>query len=527
MHILMVAAENGALPQAKVGGIGDVIRDVPRALARAGHKVSVLTPGYQSLSQLPDSRMLLTLTVRFGNVLETLSLYRIHMSDDEPGVQHYVLENPLFAACGVGAIYCHDAHEPFATDASKFALFCTAACHAVVTGAISAVDRLHLHDWHAALVLLLRQYDPAYRVLKRIPAVYTIHNLSLQGVRPFAGNWSSPTAWFPQLHYDRTMVADPRHGDCINLMRTGINLADQVHVVSPRYAAEILLPSHPELGLVRGEGLEPDLIRLSGSGRLHGILNGCDYDDDARLPRKPSRTQLLDAAKAALMQWVGNRITIPAAWFYAEQRLHEMRMLKQREAMVVASVGRLTPQKVRLLQVQLGPGRYVIDDLLKQLGDGCMLMLGSGEAACEQFMVEAMRRHRNLLFLCGYNEKLGDLLYHYCNAFLMPSSFEPCGISQLLALRAGKPVLVHAVGGLADTVHHGVNGFSFSGQDEQEQARNLVTAFGDMLNLHATRLPEWRKLSRNAAATRYTWDRTIEYYLQSLYAVETPGEVNA
>ena len=105
MHILMVAAENGALPQAKVGGIGDVIRDVPRALARAGHKVSVLTPGYQSLSQLPDSRMLLTLTVRFGNVLETLSLYRIHMSDDEPGVQHYVLENPLFAACGVGAIY--------------------------------------------------------------------------------------------------------------------------------------------------------------------------------------------------------------------------------------------------------------------------------------------------------------------------------------------------------------------------------------------------------------------------------------
>jgi len=97
----------------------------------------------------------------------------------------------------------------------------------------------------------------------------------------------------------------------------------------------------------------------------------------------------------------------------------------------------------------------------------------------------------------------------------------------LLALRAGKPVLVHAVGGLADTVHHGVNGFSFSGQDEQEQARNLVMAFGDMLNLHATRLPEWRKLSRNAAATRYTWDRTIEYYLQSLYAVETPGEVNA
>lgn len=522
MHVLMVAAENGALPQAKVGGIGDVIRDVPRALARAGHTVSVLTPGYQSLSQLPDSHLLLTLTVRFANALETLSLYRIHRPDDVSGVCHYVLEHPLFAACGVGAIYCHDAHEPFATDASKFALFCTAVCQAVITGALGDVDRLHLHDWHAALVLLLRRFDPGLRALQQIPAVFTIHNLSLQGIRPFSGSWSSPATWFPQLRYDSAEVIDPRYRDCINLMRTGINLADHVHVVSPRYAAEILLPSHPELGLIRGEGLEQDLVRLSSRGHLHGILNGCDYDESLRPHRRPSRTQLLEAAHAAIMQWVGNRAQIPAAWFHAERRIQQMKLAKQRESIVVASIGRLTPQKVRLLQVPLSPGHHVLDELLQQLGDGCLIMLGSGEAACEQFMVDAMRRHENLLFLCGYAEKLGDLLYHYCDAFLMPSSFEPCGISQLLALRAGKPVLVHAVGGLADTVQHGVNGFSFSGQDEQEQANNLVKTFGDMLQLHATRLPEWRKLARNAAATRYTWDSTVQHYLQSLYG-ETPA----
>ena len=146
MHVVMVAAENGALPQAKVGGIGDVIRDVPRALARAGHRVTVLTPGYQSLSQLPDSRLLLTLTVRFGGALETLSLHSVHRPDDPKQVQHLVLEHPLFAACGVGAIYCHDAFEPFATDACKFALFSLAVCHAVSTGALGEVDVLHLHD---------------------------------------------------------------------------------------------------------------------------------------------------------------------------------------------------------------------------------------------------------------------------------------------------------------------------------------------------------------------------------------------
>lgn len=519
MHILMVAAENGALPAAKVGGIGDVIRDVPRALARAGHEITVLTPGYQSLSQLPDSQLLLTMTVRFGGALETLALYQITPAEPVPGVQHLVLEHPLFAACGIGAIYCHDAYEPFATDANKFALFCVAASHALVTGAISKVGVVHLHDWHAALMLLLRRFDPACRFLQQLRFVYTIHNLSLQGVRPFANNWSSPASWLPQLHYQQANVADPRYPDCINLMRVGINLADQVHVVSPRYAAEILLPSHPELGLIRGEGLEADLNEVNNAGHLHGILNGCEYETDTRAMRRPSRLQLLDQAKAALVTWVGTRVQIPAAWFHAEQRLQAWRLTRDREPFVVASVGRLTPQKVRLLQIKLASGNYVIDEILRCLGAGCLIMLGSGDSTCEQFMQEAMLRHANFLFLCGYSEKLGTLLYHYCDAFLMPSSYEPCGISQLLALRAGKPVLAHAVGGLADTVHHGVNGFIFNGQDEQEQARKLVTAFADMVHVHHSRLPEWRKLCRAAAASRFGWDQTVAAYLQQLYGV--------
>ncbi len=521
MHILMVAAENGALPAAKVGGIGDVIRDAPRALVQAGQQVTVLTPGYQSLSQLPGSQFLLTITVRFASALETLALYQVTPADNGGGVRHLALEHPLFAACGVGAIYCHDLHEPFATDAAKFALFSTAVCHVVATQAIPQVDVVHLHDWHTALVLLLRKFDESYRALQAIPMVYTIHNLSLQGVRPFDDNWSSPSQWFPRLRYDRSRVVDPRHPDCINLMRTGINLADQVHVVSPRYAAEILLPSHPESGLIRGEGLEADLIELHEQGRLHGILNGCEYDSEGKTVRKPTRKQVLRQAQRTLLDWVGVRTRIPAAWFHAGQRVEAWAQMKVAPNFVLASVGRLTLQKVRLLQIKLGSGRYVLDHVLEQLHEGCLLMLGSGDAACEQFMTEAMLRHPNFLFMCGYDEKLGTTLYNYCDAFLMPSSFEPCGISQLLALRAGKPVLVHAVGGLADTVEQGFNGFSFTGKDEQEQAINLVNSVAEMLQVHHGRLPQWRQLCRNAAATRFGWDQTVTDYLHQLYGVSS------
>src|SRR5688572_2704237 len=156
MHILMVAAENGALAGAKVGGIGDVVRDVPFALARRGHTVTVITPGYQALSRLPGATYQRDLEVSFAGAGEILSMHVVAHDDCPPQVQYLVLEHPLFAACGTGRIYCHDDHEPFATDASKFALFCKAVCVALATGAIARTDVIHLHDWHAALVLLLR-----------------------------------------------------------------------------------------------------------------------------------------------------------------------------------------------------------------------------------------------------------------------------------------------------------------------------------------------------------------------------------
>jgi starch synthase len=517
MHIVMIAAENGVLKGAKVGGIADVIRDVPRALALRGHRVTVLTPGYQALSKLPNARFQHSLTVEFCGALETLELFQIDTPEEPPEVRHYVLEHPLFGACGAGHVYCHDMYEPFATDASKFALFCHAACCALVTDAFGKADVLHLHDWHAALMLLLRESHSAYHPLHRIPAVFTIHNLSLQGVRPFANNWSSPAHWFPGLKYAKGPLTDPAHHDCINLMRTGINLADKVHVVSPTYAREILLPSHPQQGLTRGEGLEQDLRRIEKAGKLFGIINGCDYTGVKAVGKKPEKKKLIAAANAALEHWVHGCDMIKAAHFHAQQRLLSWAQSKHRDSCVVGSVGRLTLQKVSLLRIETTPGLYAIDAMLQKLDKGFMIMLGSGDAVCERFMCEVMQRHENFLFLCGYSEELGDLLYRFCDLFLMPSSFEPCGISQMLAMRAGTPPLVHKVGGLADTVHHLQNGFTFEGGNREEQAADMLRVFQDVLALRAEKLPVWQGICGNAAAERFSWDVTVKEYEARLY----------
>ncbi|MCB1666095.1 MAG: glycogen synthase [Pseudomonadales bacterium] len=522
MHIAMIAAENGALLGGKVGGIGDVIRDVPMALARHGHDVSVIMPGYQSLARRNPSSLLGSVQVPFCGVTETVAIFRVE--DKAPrrrkagGVTHYVLEHPGFAACGEGSIYCNDHFGPFATDAHKFALFCVAVCQALVENRFEAVDVLHLHDWHAALVAILRRYMPAYKAMRAVPVVYSIHNLSLQGVRPLSGHSSSLHHWFPELVPDLTLIQDPNHWDCVNLMRAGINLSDRVHAVSPSYAREILIPTDHAHGFIGGEGLEADLNRVHDAGRLIGILNGCDYEK-APAPHR-SRAQLLDLIESSLMDWVGDRHYVPAAHFYAQLRLARWRRRRKPVSTTLTSVGRVTGQKARLFMENVSDGHggdcNALERMLQELGDGTFIMIGSGDEHYEHFFTSAMARHDNFLFLRGFSEELADAIYAAGELFLMPSSFEPCGISQMLAMRAGTPCVVHHVGGLKDTVQDGVNGFAFAGDTPREQAENMLSTVRTACATTA-KPAVWQSLKRNASNVRFTWEEAVSRYVQELY----------
>lgn len=545
MHIVMVAAENGALFGGKVGGIGDVIRDVPLALAQAGHRCTVLTPGYLSLSQHNPSTLAGTVSTRFCGQQEVLELFSLQPRENlsspasggrkgsgrNPGkslVSHYVLEHPLFAACGVGSIYCDDHHGPFSTDAHKFALFCAAACQLLSEGGLGEVDVIHLHDWHAAMLAILSR-SPAHQALSRVPLVFSIHNLSLQGVRPLSGHESSLHHWFPELVPDLDLIQDPRYRDCVNLMRAGINLSSRVHAVSPSYAREILMPTDQAHGFIGGEGLESDLRRVADQGRLVGILNGCDYSQPKI--EASSKEQLLDLIELSLLTWVAGRQTIPAAHFHAQRRVAQWRC-RSSLGTLLTSVGRIAPQKSRLfvesvncLQQPAGETGTLglssaqcsaLERLLDELQDGVLIMVGNGDEALESFFTSIMVERENFLFLCGFSEELAAAIYATGDLFLMPSSYEPCGISQMLAMRAGTPCVVHHVGGLRDTVVHGKNGFAFSGDTSREQAEHMLVTVQQALELK-TQANTWKRIQRGALDSRFSWTTAVADYIEQLY----------
>lgn len=507
---MLVAAETDLLPGGKVGGVADVLRGLPVALADRGCEPIVLTPAYGIFNKLPEARRQSEVAVEFGGLRHVAEVWRIDGPD--PRILHLAIEHPLLSPAGPGRIYCNDPPgRPFATDSTKFAFFSAATATLVRDGDV-APDVVHLHDWHAAIYLLLRSFAPGFARLRDIRTVYTIHNLALQGIRPLANDESSLAAWFPRHEFPLEKLVDPRYADCINPMAAAIRLTDFVNTVSPTYALEILLPSNPEHGFIAGEGLESDLRDAQSQGRLIGILNGCDYPRQSR--RRPGWQRLLGAIKEQIDAW-----RTPANDAIQTMSANSLAKLgKRRPASILVSIGRLTPQKTALFLEHTSDGRTALEAILDSLGkNGVLIMIGSGDLAMERRIADIASTHRNFLFLYGYSGELANLLYKAGDLFLMPSSFEPCGISQMLAMRAGQPCVVHGVGGLRDTVEDGVTGFVFEGDTPTMQADAFVAATERALSLKAGDPEKWSRLRKLAAAKRFSWDSAAESYEKNVY----------
>ncbi len=511
-RIILAAAENGALPGGKAGGVGDVMRDLPVALAGIGWQPTVMTPSYDKLHRLPGASPIVEVDVAFAGDTKRTSIFRVPGPD--PRVEHIAVEHPLMSPQGAGLIYCHDESDrPFATDASKFAFF-SAAVAAYLCHIDEPPDVLHLHDWHVALVLALRQFGSLSSGLRSIQTVFTIHNLALQGIRPFADDESSLATWFPDLDYQEELLIDPRYADCINPMATAIRLADMLNTVSPSYAHEILQPNDTARGFSGGEGLENDLHDAFEQNRLAGILNGCEYPKRDR--RRPGWRRLLDTSSAELAIWRKTSPTKSSIYAAAASRISDFPT--RRPENVLVSIGRMSAQKVSLFLQETSAGPSALQKILDDLGNrGVFVMLGSGEKKLEQQIAEIAVHHQNFLLLCGYSDALAELLYKAGDLFLMPSSFEPCGISQMLAMRDGQPCVVHAVGGLKDTVRDGETGFVFSGKTPAEQADNFAAAVRRALHTRNNDADRWMRMRAKAAAERFSWAEAADQYEKILY----------
>jgi starch synthase len=246
-------------------------------------------------------------------------------------------------------------------------------------------------------------------------------------------------------------------------------------------------------------------------------LNGCEYPPQAPA-RRPGFFDLLDLFRSRTIRWSGAGEPLAASQFIAYARLTELGRRSTAPETLLTAVSRVGEQKLLLLREPGTGGKSGLTAVLEALGpEGCFVLLGTGDRDYEQFLASSSARHANFVFLNGYSDACARALYAVGDLFLMPSSFEPCGLGQMLAMRDGQPCLVHAVGGLKDTVRHHNNGFVFQGQTLEAQVDQLVATLQNALKIKHEKRDRWRKICANAAATRYRWSDLVEVYLEKLY----------
>lgn len=472
MKVLFVASE--AHPLMKTGGLGDICGSLPPALKALGVDVRLLLPAYRDAVKRagklkPVARLQLAGLATPVALLEgTLPGTRVKFwlvdfppAYDRPG-------NPYMNAYG----------HPWHDNAARFALLARAAV-AIAQGNAGLnwrPDIVHCHDWQSGLVpALLARSSP------RPATVFTIHNLSYQGLFPYET--------FTALHLPEplwSMHGLEFHGR-LSFIKGGLAYADRLTVVSPGYAREIQTPAH-------GLGLDGLLRHRRKS--LHGILNGIDTAEwdparDRHLARPYSATRF--AGKAANKRALQREFGLPPT----------------AGVLLVGMVGRLVTQK----------GIDLVLDALERLErlPLQLVLLGTGEARYEQALRAAAARHAGWFTVrLGYDEANAHRIQAGADAFLMPSRFEPCGLSQLHALRYGAVPIVRRVGGLADTVidatkprlaRNTATGFVFDG----ERPADLVAA---VERAHALYLdaPRWKKLALNGMRQDFSWRHSAAEY---------------
>lgn len=509
-NFLFVAAENDALAHCKAGGMGDVVRDVPRQISAKGDKVHVVVPAYSRLHRGGSFKTHLNFELR--GIHYSAEMYEVVPKKEFTNLVHYVIHHPEIEAGSIAHIYHDDPTEPFYTDFIKFTIFCTAVAEAIKKGMFGQLDVVHLHDWHTSMLLFLRKFHPSYQLLRSIRFVYSIHNLAIQGIRPFEGNFSSVRNWFPDVDYKIKQLYDYRYEDCINLMAVGIRLADAVHTVSPSYKENILLPSSPP-EFIGGEGLEADLNKANNEGRLFGILNGCNYRNIQTAKRKQIHKNIIKA----IFIWLQQESKKYKADFLAHTGEKVVQFLDNPPDFIGSSVARLTEQKFYFLK--RSPEAFV--EILHKLEEinGIFMLLGTGAPEYEELFRELSYKHNNFIFINGQSEEVIDSIYLETDLYFMPSLFEPCGISQMLAMRNGNPCLVHHTGGLKDTVEDMVTGFSFDGASYDEKIREMVSGFERALKIYHKDPDEWKKIKTNAKKARFTWRKSVEQYYKQLYVL--------
>lgn len=465
LRILFASAE--VAPFAKTGGLADVAGSLPKALKRAGHDVRIAMPRYK---QITEGEYLLDYPVEMDHHLETGIIRKTRIKANNIPV--YLIDNYRY--------FYRDGIYGYADEAERYNFFCKAVLN-MLPQIDFQPDIIHCNDWQCGLIplSLKTKYaeDPFYQ---KMATLFSIHNLQYQGVFPrnilrligLGEEYFTPE----RLEF---------YGQ-VNFMKAGILYADIINTVSNKYALEIQTPDF-------GERLDGLLRKRSQD--LYGIVNGIDYEEmdpqtDPYIYRNYGieTLQLKKDNKYALQKEMG----LPVG-----------------DTPLLAIITRLVGQK----GLDLIAGIF---DQLMCLGVQFVL-LGSGEDYYQKLFSELKMRyqHQVAIFL-GFNSELAQRIYAGADIFLMPSRFEPCGLSQMISLRYGTIPVVREVGGLADTIKNyderteTGNGFSFKPYEPGALLETIKRA----LRIYSQHPEQWMRLMLRAMQSDFSWDRSANEYVK-------------
>ena len=468
--ILFVTSE--AVPFIKTGGLADVAGTLPKYFDREKYDVRVILPKYASMKG--EWKDKLQYRTHFEMQLAWRNMYVGVLETEIDGIPFYFIDNEYYFSGGWP-------YEDIRWDIEKFAFFSRA-----VLSALPSIDFrpdiIHCHDWQAALVPVYLndafQSNPFYQNIKTI---MTIHNLRFQGI------------------YDKNIIRDiigisdsyfkpdklEAYGD-VNLLKGGIVYADRVTTVSETYAEEIKTEFY-------GEKL--DKLLQARSNVLTGIVNGIDYnifnpETDIHLPYKFNK-------ETVTTEKVKNKVEL--------QR--QLGLREDPNVMMIGIVSRLTDQK----------GFDLIECVLDEIcqDEVQIVALGTGEERYENmFRYYAWKYPGKVSANIYYSDELSHKIYGSCDAFLMPSLFEPCGLSQIMSLRYGTVPIVRETGGLKDTVipfnefENSGTGFSFRNYNAHEMMATVRYAE----RIFYDQKDQWNDLVKRAMKVDFSWNASAEKY---------------
>ena len=467
MNILFAASE--CTPFIKSGGLADVIGALPKCLKKLGIEPRVILPLYGQIPAEFKTKMNFkkAVTTRLGWRECHCGLFEI----DHEGIRYYFIDNEYY--------FNRDSLYGHYDDGERFSFLCRAILD-VIPYLNFVPDIIHSHDWHTGMVgfLLKEQYrhSPLYQGIK---SVFTIHNLKFQGLFPRSVMHDLLMFDDNYFHVDRL-----EFNENINFMKAALLAADKITTVSPTYRNEVQDPFF---------GHELDGLLRALDYKLVGILNGIDND-----LYHPEVDEHLAANYN--LKTVGKKKKINKRALQEEFGLEVLD-----DVPIVAMITRLSEQK----GVDLVKG--VFHEMME--GDVQFILLGSGEKEYEWFFshMEHIYRDKVRAYI-GFNEPLACRIYAGADLLLMPSLFEPCGLSQLIAMAYGTIPIVRETGGLNDTVlsydekAKTGNGFSFSNYN----AHDLLFTYERALKAYET--DAWTGLVKRAMASDYSWDQSAAKY---------------